>query len=332
MKDWDQRGMLSGTLLVRRGAEESVWGVGFANDDTETRNSADSIYLIASISKGFVSAAILKLLDEGALNLQDTLHRWIPEYPEKNLRSTDGREVTLETLLHCTPAEFRRRMRSREIDRKLDRVPVSFSEIVASIRNKPLKFAPGTQYEYSNTGYVLLGEVVRRASGMAYHEYLQKRFFQPMHLDSTSVAFPYQQKNRVARSYETKTREDVIEKYGLLPIADADVFADTNIYTDVSDLAHWGEAVTSGEVLSGESTKIMLTPGLNEYGCGWGIHQDGAKRTIYEHAGYYRSFETHLRRYPNEKITLVWLSNQPMEDDKVFDFIEAVATAVLAPQ
>jgi CubicO group peptidase (beta-lactamase class C family) len=330
INQYKSRGLLSGTLLVDKSGKRTQWNIGLANDSTQVPNGNDTIFLIASDSKAFVAAAIMKLVDEGKLKLSDTLHSFIPEYPRRNLR-WGNTEVTLFNLLTHTsgaPEAYE----TKTIEKRINKTNLTFEDMLNSIKKKSLKFKPGSRFLYLNTGYLLLGEVVHRVSGMPYHEFLRQNFFTPLGLDHTSVGPPTNTSDSVARSYEVDNgaRVDYRTKYNLGPLAASDVFADTNIYTDAGDFATWTIAATSGQVVSESSTAQMLTPHLEDYGFGWIVFNDSSGRLAYEHAGDYGDFQSWTRRYPQSEVTVIWLGNQGMRKDSDLDsFIESVCNSAL---
>jgi len=327
-----EMGLLSGTLRVRLGDRDLEWDLGLADDGTGVSNTSNTIFLIASDSKAFVAASILKLEETGKLHLQDRLHSWIPEYPSANLTGKNGKIVTLENLLTHTSG-IPEAYDAPAIEEKLDRSPLSFTDMMRAVDGQSLRFSPGARYEYSNTGYVMLGEVVHRASGESYTRFLDENILEPLDLSEASVGPPA--KGEVARSYDYRSvdgeRVDYRLENGLGPLAASEVFTDTDIYCSPRDLERWTDLVTGGFVLSPESTAAMLTPHLRDYGYGWIIFHDDQGRLAYEHAGDYGDFQSWARRYPDDDVTLTWLSNQAMDLNSLTQFIDAVGDATFGP-
>jgi CubicO group peptidase (beta-lactamase class C family) len=332
LKPYESQKLLSGTLLIRKSGKDQVWSIGLANDTQNEPNSTKTIFLIASLSKGFVAASILKLEEAGELHLTDTLHTFLPEYPRKNLMR-GGHDVALNDLLTHTSG-MPEAYDTEYVEKNIDRVPLTFHQMISPIENTPLKFIPGTQFNYLNTGYMVLGEVIRRVSGISYTAFLNTNFLEPLGLNFTFVGPPKdpQHLSRVARCYElgAKGRVDYEAKNGLSYLAASEVYTDTDIYTDAPDLATWANAVTSGGVLSQSSVSQMLTPHLDDYGFGWFVFKDQKGRTAYEHSGQYDDFQSWVRRYPDDDVTVVWLSNQYLPEKKLSSFFESVAQAAFS--
>jgi CubicO group peptidase (beta-lactamase class C family) len=323
------KGSFSGVVLVRRAGKAMEWDVGLANDATGTPNGAGTVFLIASISKGFVAAEVLKLAEQGKLRLDDTLHAWIPEYPAAKL-TRGGKAVTIEHLLTHTsgvPDAYG----DPSIDDRIDKVRLSFSDFLAVIETRSLRFTPGARFEYSNTGYVLLGEVARRAARSSSWDLLRPGILEPLAMHSATIGAPAVTEN-VARCYtkDGASRVDYAVAHGArLPLADSEVYADTDIYVNAADLARWGEGITSGGALSSAATQAMLTPHLEGYGYGWVIFNDDSGRKAYEHSGTYAAFQSWLRRYPDDDTTVVVLGNQEMDESHRSAFFESVAEAAV---
>lgn len=168
-----QRGELSGVVLVGdRGTILFAKAYGMADYDAGAANRLDTGFRIASLTKTFTSAAILRLRDQGALALDDPLSRFAPDFPR-------GDEITIRHLLL-----HRSGLQNPDYLESFVRT-IGLDELVARIAAKPLAFDPGTEGAYSNAGYNLLAHVVEQASGMSYEAYLRKTIFEPLGMSGT---------------------------------------------------------------------------------------------------------------------------------------------------
>jgi CubicO group peptidase (beta-lactamase class C family) len=328
---YQARGVLSGSLVVERDGKKYAWGFGLADDLTEEPNEPNTIFAIASLSKSFVAASILKLKDQGKLQLTNPLAFYLPEYPPQNLTGRDGTAVTLFHLLTHTSG-IHEAYDNPKIDDNIDKIPLTFSDFLDVIKDKKLKFNPGSRFEYSNTGYLILGEIVRRITGGSYVSFLTANFLTPLSLNLTTVGPPQSPGMLVARPYVPGKPERVDErtKLGLGPYVASDLYTDTNIYTSAGNLAQWAREITSGDELSADSTTQMLTPYLQEYGFGWDIYQDSQGREAYEHEGQYRAYQSWMRRYPHEDVTMAYVSNQQTPEKALESFVEEICQAALS--
>lgn len=163
----------AGTVLVARGDRILLErGYGLANAELGVPNAPETVFRVASISKTFTAAAIAILVERGAVRYGDTLSRHLPDFPA-------GHRITIrQLLLHSSGVpnpDYERIATSR----------VSLAELIATFKDKPLQFEPGTQGQYSNAGYILLAAVIERASGMSYAEFLAKHIAGPLGLVAT---------------------------------------------------------------------------------------------------------------------------------------------------
>lgn len=320
LQKYDQFGMLSGSLLIRRRGAERYWGYGKADDSTKEAITRPHVFLIASLSKSFVSAAILKLKDQGKLKLEDPISKYLPDLPAATLSYQGRMNVTITHLLHHTsgmPDSYE----VPPVSDRIDRTPVEFIHFVEGLKGKELAFEPGKTFAYSNTGYVLLGEIVHRVAGENYSLYLKRELLDPMGLSNTTVGPPKDPSAKIAYSYffDPLGRIDYRKKLHLNWMGVDECLTDLNIYTNVDDLAAWAKELTTGKRLSEESTKQMLTPNLDDYGFGWGIRHDSQGRLKYSHGGDFDGYQSSMAYYPEEDMTVIWLSNQFMSPVEQLD-------------
>ena len=243
-----------------------VWAAarGLANLATGEKITTQTRFDIASISKQFTATAILQLEREGKLSLNDTIAQYVPGLPAW------GKTITLSALMHHTS-------RIPDFWVPLSHVGIGFSspasqaDVVAAIRRLP-RLDPGSGYEYSNSNYVLLAEVVRVVSGMALPDYLNEHIFTPLKLDM--VLDPVLTAPDVALSYDDNNK---------LVVAGWDVFGPTGIHTTSSELAIWGDQYRQSTiVLADFATDAADANDPAEprvYGAGIGILADGSLRS-----------------------------------------------------
>lgn len=186
----------SGTVLIAQNGKPVLtksWGM--ADRERKVPNSADTIYNLGSINKIFTGLAIGMLADEGKLSLGDTIGKHLPDYPNKEA----AQKVTISQLLAMTSGigdifgpEFDAADKSR-----LD----SISAYLPLFASKPLEFEPGTDRRYSNGGYIVLGAIIEKASGMSYYEFVKERIFDKCGMKDTE-SLPRDSKNpRMAKGY-----------------------------------------------------------------------------------------------------------------------------------
>lgn len=324
------RKILSGTILVRKGGAQYIRGVHFSSDHHQIKNDAETRFPIASLTKSFVAAAILKLEEMNLLSTGDEALKFLPEFRDL-LIEIEGASPTIHQLLNHTSGlpdyavtpEFRA---------KMFKGPLLLADLMGFVKEKPLDFRPGKGWNYSNTNYILLGEIIRKVSHQSFTDFLQEKILDPLSLQDTTIDLPLSSAAAIARPYEPagSGRVDVIDKYKLKFLHMSDVSTDGNLVSTVKDVAVWVEALSTGKALSQDSTKKMFNPSsAAPYGYGWFVMPDGSGRTVYKHGGDWVAWKSYAIRYPDQDVTIVLLTNQPMSGPEGKEFIERVANAVL---
>lgn len=312
-----QLGQFSGVVLVAtRDGVVLRKAYGYANFELDVPMTTAAKFEIASLSKAFTAAAVLLLRDDGKLALDDSVCKytdpcpaaWQPVTVAELLHHTSGIPDYESALGMETPA-YANAMAAIDAPRRL----------VGEARAKPLDFAPGTKFNYSNTGYLLLGFIVEKVSGATYRDFVQKRILTPLHLDSTGVVDRTQIVKNRADGYtgvEGLPIERVVAGYPLLggPFRRAiytrlpDPEGDASLYSTADDLYRWIVALDEGKLLSKDSLHEMFTPGLGDYGTGWFTRERwGRKRRT--HSGQLPGFVSTVDRWGDGELTVIVLCN-----------------------
>lgn len=327
-------GQFSGVALVaNRDGIVLRKAYGYANLELRVPNTVDTTFEIASLSKAFTAAAVLMLRDEGKLQLEDSICKFTEPCP------VAWRAITIRQLLHHTSGipdyESELEMGSKKY---ADAMALSDAprRLIDAARVKPLDFAPGTKFHYSNTGYLLLGFAIEKASGMSYEEYLQKKIFSPVHLDATGViertriqkgradgytGIPDVPVERLVAGYSLLDGPFQRAIYTRLPSPEGD----GGLYSTADDLYRWVTALDEGKLLSEASRIEMMTPQLGTYGTGWFTGERNG-RSMRTHTGSLPGFLSVIDRYAEGELTLILLSNIDCgRIDKTAKDIEAMA-------
>ena len=286
-------------------------GYGLANLDHRIPLRSTSVFRIASVSKQFTAAAILLLAQEGALSLDDDVRRFLPELPEFD------RQITVGDLIHHTSG-----LRDYLVLLTLAGVPITDEVTDVQVldlvsRQEELNFPPGEEFLYSNTGYVLLAEIVERASGQTLREYTDERLFRPLGMQQTHFHDDaYEVVPERATGYAV---EGGGYKEALLRMS---VVGDGGLYTSVRDLARW-ESVFVGPLPSQGDPRYGLARTLREgmtrldhraggsrinYGFGTYRSALGRLETV-EHSGSFAGYEANVIRVPSEQTSIIVLCN-----------------------
>jgi CubicO group peptidase (beta-lactamase class C family) len=285
-------------------------------------------FRIGSITKQFVATAILKLQEEGKISVTDKLSKYIPDFPR-------GDEVTIHHLLTHTSGIHSFTNHADFL--KTATVKTSQEEMIDSIKKEKFDFNPGEQFQYNNSGFFILAYIVEKIAGKPYGDYLKETIFTPLGMKNTGVhasqlileneATGYAIQNG---SFEKALNWDMSRAGGA-----------GSLYSTVEDLYLWDEAVFNGKVLKTQSMEAAFTPvKLNngkapagvDYGYGWFI-SDIRNLKFINHGGGLHGFLSHITRQPEEKLTIVVLTNciPPQENTGPDEVANAIAEYMLWP-
>jgi D-alanyl-D-alanine carboxypeptidase len=288
-------------VIMREGEIVLARGYGMASLATRAPATPDTPFAIGSITKQFVCAAAFLLADDGKLSLDDKVSAHFPEL-------TRAADITLEDLgSHLSgypdfyPLDF--------VDQRM-RKPTSPDEILRRYATGPLDFEPRTRYSYSNTGFILLGRVIEKVSGMPLGELMKQRVFQPLGLATASFTPSAGTPGLAAghNSFALGAPEPIA------PEGEGWLHAAGGIYASASDLARWDLALSQGKLLSPKSFARMTTARTlasgrsTDYGCGIGVRRV-AGETVLSHSGAVSGFLAYNAWIPRTRSAVVFLVN-----------------------
>jgi CubicO group peptidase (beta-lactamase class C family) len=317
-----------GTVLVAKG-DQVIYqkGFGLAERSWAIPNGPETRYRIASVTKQFTAALILRMMEEGLLDIDAPISRYLPEYP-----MPQGQDIKLSNLLNHTSGIPNFTNLPGWDARKRD--PYTPEEAVAVFSALTPEFKPGEKYKYSNSNYSVLGLIIERVTGKQYSRALQEWILNPQGLKNTGYHHRNLVVDRMARGYIRQTLAYAPEKY-------ADVshpYAAGMLYSTVGDLHQWKRALHTGHVFKNpETLAAMLTPfGGKSYGYGFGISRakrvfDGEEVAIYAHGGRIEAFTTEDRYIPNGDWTVIAISNAFDNPNTVANGIHALLIGKDAP-
>lgn len=275
---------------------------GLADLESATPATPETRYRLASVSKQFTAAAILRLAEEGLLRLDDPVRRWLPELPPATAA------VTLHHLLAHTSGlvDYEDLMDAPAAEQVQD------ADVLALLANADrLRFAPGSAYAYSNSGYVLLGLVAARASGQSFPEVLRTRLFAPLGMQG-AVAWTADAAPVATRAWGYSLRDGHWQRTDQSPTSAT--LGDGGIYASIDELALWLAALDDDTILSAPSRQAMFTAhtttptgedDVDAYGYGWRLHGD-----MQWHSGETIGFRNVVLRFPGQRLAVVVLSNR----------------------
>ncbi|WP_423737846.1 serine hydrolase domain-containing protein [Chitinophaga caseinilytica] len=288
-------------LVVRNGKKLYDRSFGYADIAQHRKAAATTNYRIASVTKSFTAMAIMLLRDEGKLSLDDPLTRFFPQL------AAFGRNITIrQMLLHTSGL-----VSYGDILPAPPTVPLKDADVLRLLETQDTtRFPPGSRFDYSNTGYVLLGLIVEKTSGMPFPEFLRQRIFQPLGMKNSTV-------NSLTDSIPNRAYGYNLEKGTLVP-KDQSMFSyllgDGGVYSSTSDFYRWDQALYTHQLVSAATLREIFTPGSSPsptlgYGYGWEIDRKyGLERVM--HTGGTSGFSSYYVRYPAKKFSIILFANQ----------------------
>ncbi len=286
-----------GSVLVARGSQVLFSkGYGFANLEWRIPNDPATKFRIGSITKQFTAAAILLLEERGKLTLDDPVKKHLPDAPAA------WGKITLRHLLTHTSGipDFT----GLPDYPKLQTLETTPEELVSRFRNEPLDFEPGSQFSYSNSGYVLLTELIEKISGSSYEDFIRANLLAPagMHdtgYDSNSAVISHR-----AAGYDYTDSGFTNAAFIHMSIPQGA----GGLYSTTEDLLKWTQALFGGNLLKPESLAKITKPFLNNYALGLFV-EAGSNRRAIRHGGGIEGFNADLAYYPDDQVTVAVLAN-----------------------
>jgi CubicO group peptidase (beta-lactamase class C family) len=276
-------------------------GYGLANVELQVPVKPETIFQSGSVGKQFAATAVMMLVEEGKMGLEDPLTKYFPDAP------ATWKQVTVRELLSHT-AGFTDY--PKDFDMRKDYTEAELLKIVEGI---PLAYPPGTSWDYSNLGYLTLGIVIHKVTGEFYGDFLQGRIFRPLGMSTTRIIseadiVPNRSSGYRLVKGELKNQEWVSPTLNTT--------ADGSLYFSIVDLAKWDAALYTEKLLKRSSLEQMWTvaklsngqPDSGHYGFGWSIETKHGHHVV-EHQGAWQGFKTTISRYVDDKLTVVVLAN-----------------------
>jgi CubicO group peptidase (beta-lactamase class C family) len=297
VQDFASRKQFMGSVLVARGNEVLLSkGYGFANMEWDIPNAPAVKFRLGSITKQFTAASILLLEERGKLSISDPIKKYVPDAPA----AWDA--ITIYHLLTHTSGIPSFTGFPEYKTYKLS--PATPEKTLALYRDKPLEFQPGEKWNYSNSGYVLLGYLIEKISGQSYEEFLRENIFVPLGMTSSGVDSNAAIIPRRASGYSPSPNGIVNAEFIDMSVP----HAAGALYSTTEDLLRWNQGLFGGKLLKPESLAKMTAPFKNDYALGLVVRiVEGRKRI--SHGGGIEGFNTDLSYYPDERLTVVVLGN-----------------------
>jgi len=288
--------------VARDGATVYTHAYGYANLANKTPATVETHYEIGSITKQFTATAILQLKEAAKLSLDDRLARWIPEYPR-------AAKVTIRELLQQTTG-IPDYVAVNHFEKIAGTQQPSFAAILVLIDKKPLEFTPGSKFTYSNTNYILLGEIVERASGTTWEAYVRNHLFAPAHMMQSGFIDDEAKLQPMATGY-------VADKKGVRvapPLLSGWAWSAGAIVSTVDDMLAWDSALFRGLLINQTDLAAMFAPGReafgknSTYGFGWVIDTADGHKRIWHNGGTFGFLSANLV-FPKDRMAVIVLQN-----------------------
>lgn len=290
-------------LVVKNGKVLYRKAFGMANLELDVKMKPENVFRIGSITKQFTSSAILKLRDEGKLNLDDDITKYIKDYP------THGHEITIKHLLTHTSG-IKSYTGMKEWDAEVQKKDFTPEGLLDYFKYQPMDFKPGEKFRYNNSAYFILGYIIDIVSGKSYEAYIDSVFFKPLKMTNSY----YGSTSRIIknRAYGYSKKDGVFINADFLSMTQP--YAAGSLLSTVDDLYIWYNAVFNDQVISKTSreeahTTYLLNNGEKTgYGYGWTIGNIQESKMI-EHGGGINGYLTSSIYLPDEEVFVAVFSN-----------------------
>jgi CubicO group peptidase (beta-lactamase class C family) len=311
----------NGTVLLMKQDSVVAKAVQGVADTSGTLLDFDSSFNLASVAKHITALAAARLMDENKLDYNSPVSKYLPQFDDPKYAS-----IMISDLVHHTSGlpDFEELFK----EHPSYSVPYATNDSMLElfkIHKPDLIFQPGEDYQYSNTGYIVLASVIEKVSGMKMGEYLQKIFFGPLGMNN---AFGY------SHSYKNKHPERVVGlKFSqdtiVHDLTNLDgIIGDGNVYMSINDLVKWERFLNSQDLLSEEWRQTYFRPGASlpedadPYAFGWIVFED---RQVMQHAGGWVGFSTFYYRDLKSNITMIALSNGSISNENFFAVLKGMS-------
>jgi CubicO group peptidase (beta-lactamase class C family) len=309
--------------IVRGGVVVKAQGYGLANVEHQVPVTPETIFQSGSLGKMFTAAAVMLQVEDGKLSLSDPIAKFFPAAPQA------WQAITMRHLLTHTSGI------PDYTDGAIDlRKDYDEDELARMAFGLKLDFTPGEKWKYSNTGYLLLGIIIHKASGRFYGDVLHDRVFTPLGMTTTRIISEADIVPHRAAGY-TLVQGELRNQEWVSP--SLNTTADGALYFSVKDLIAWDAGVRARRILSAASWASVFDPvrlndgKTHDYGFGWALGIRGGRK-VYQHGGSWQGFKTHYAHFDRGDLSVVVLANLRQADPgKIVDAIATVMDPALAP-
>jgi CubicO group peptidase (beta-lactamase class C family) len=290
-------GRFNGYVLVARDGKIAFGkGYGMANFEEEIPNTPQTKFRLASITKSFTAMAVMMLQEKGKLNLQDSICKYLSDCPDA------WKPVTVRQLLNHTSG-IPDYAAAPDFMRTIS-LHLTNDELIANFKDQPLQFAPGENFAYSNSNYILLGRIIEKVSGQPFAVFVQEKIFAPLNMKNSGYDDNSALLKHRAVGYIKQPDRIINARY--MDMTNA--YAAGGLYSTAEDLLLWNQALDTEKLVSKKSLAEIFTPGKGSVGYGWFINHDSNRLSIFQ-GGLNSGFAASIFRYPTEHACIILLNN-----------------------
>ena len=280
--------------VIYQGEQRISKGYGLADIDNNTPISNSTPFYLASVSKQFFSMGVLLLEEQGLLSINDRVNQYFPEFP------SDWSDITIHYLLSHQSGvpDYFRSLSDGEL------ADITNIEVLEWAVQNDLNFSPGVNFNYSNTGYVILSLLIERVSQTSIETFMENNIYAPLGMSNTLV-YDESKPNIPGRAIGYSSKGNLLD-YNILTTGGG------GIYSTIEDLFLWSEALDDYLIVEKSTFESAITTYRENYGYGWIIEPDSDNQIIF-HSGGLRGFRTFIFKDKNKDMTVVMLSNGELD-------------------
>lgn len=303
LNKYAEYGLFNGSVLVsENGNVILAKGYGYSNIDSKIECTPETKFRIGSITKQFTSMLVMQLVEKGKIKLDGKLSDYLTYY-----RKDNGDKITVHHLLTHTAGipnyTNDRAFMETQLNNKF-----TPKELIEKYCSGNLEFDPGTNWNYSNSGYIILGAIIEEVTGKKYEDVLKESILIPLEMNNTGYEHNEIKMTNQAIGYDNRPDGVIVSKFIDMTIP----FAAGAMYSTVEDLYKWDRTLYTDKLISNELKEKMFTPFLKNYAYGWGIakaNANGVEKTIYTHSGGINGFNANIARFVSDNSAIIILSN-----------------------
>ena len=300
-RNLSERNFSGGILVAKDGVVVYERYTGYSNRKNKTPVDSSTSLQVASTGKTLTSAAVLKLIQEGKMGLNDPVTKFFPNFPYT--------DVTVKMLLSHRSGlpNYLNYMEQMGWNR---RIAATNQDVLNTLINwhPPQQYRPGTHFNYNNTNFVLLALIIEKVSGIPYPQFMKDNFFTPLHMDHTFVKT---QADSATVNYSYQANGAI-----WMPDLTDGPYGDKNIYSTPRDLLKWDQALYDGKLIHKDMLDSAFTPlsnekpGIKNYGLGWHLLMLPNDKKVIYHNGRWHGFNSAFARLTDEHVTIIMESNK----------------------